>query len=199
MKRFVSFIIFFIGLYIPTALSFSMPQLQHTIHIHYLYSYFKQQQLKIDSQVMFRLSNEMEKALEHEIPLSFDIEFVLLENNQFFGIEYQSEKQSINYQITLSYFGYNKQYIITNERTQINQNFNNLKDALRTFGTLREFTITNLAKLNPKQKYTLKFRVKFDPWQLPTPLIINSFVNTDWYLSSEWFQKNVELPNNIQN
>jgi len=160
-------------------------------------SYFFQQadagQLTIDSQVIFILSDEMKKALGHEIPLYFDVELRVLEENELLKISYQKRHHSISYQISLSHSNYDNLFIITNMHRQSQQIFNTLQEALRTFGTLRNFNVMNLADFDKNKAYSIEFRVKFNRWMLPTALIINSFIDPNWYLSSDWHRVKIKV------
>ena len=157
-----------------------------SIHISYFHPHFKAEKLLIDSQVMFTLSTEMEKALKHNIPLTFDIEFKVFEENKLFGFNYQSTFKTVHYQIKVSYFNYSHQFIISNQRSQASQMFNSLEDAMRTFGTIRNFELINLADLSTDKEYSIAFKVSFNRWKLPTALIIDSLTNENWYLASDW-------------
>lgn len=154
-----------------------------SIHISYFHPYFEAGKLRIDSQVMFSLSPEMEQALQHQIPLTFDIEVKLLEQQAFY---FEREVKTIHYQIKVLYFNYSHKFIISNQRSQANQSFTSLKDALQTFGTIRNFKIIDLADLSSDKTYSIAFRVSFNRWKLPTPLIIDSFLDKSWYLASDW-------------
>lgn len=162
-----------------------------SVHIAYLHTNIKHQQLEVDSQVFFNLSDRVKKALEHEIPLHFNVEFRLVVKNSFLGFDYEEVVLSKTHQITLLYLGYDNKYHISNQRSQINQSFSHLNSALRTFGTIEGFNIVNLAKLPKNKEYSIELRVKLNPWKLPTPLIIESFTNSSWFLSSNWYKTRV--------
>lgn len=90
------------------------------------------------------------------------------------------------------YFNYSKQFIISNKRNQSSQKFNSLDSALRTFGTLYNFKIMDLNDFDTNKEYSIAFRVKFNRWHLPTPLIIDSFLEASWYLSSDWHKAPIQ-------
>ncbi len=164
-----------------------------SIGISYFFQQADAKQLTIDSQVIFILSDEMKKALEHEIPLYFDVELRVLEKKEFLMIGYQKLHHTISYQISLSHSNYDNLFIITNMRRQSHQTFNTLQEALRTFGTLRNFNVMNLADFDKNKAYSIEFRVKFNRWMLPTALIINSFIDSNWYLSSDWHRVKIKV------
>lgn len=98
MKLFVATLLFFMN-FSCFADDISPPSLPPSLHISYLHQHIADKQLKINSQVMFRLSSEMKKALEHEIPLTFDVELRILEKNSFLGFNYEKVHHDILFQI----------------------------------------------------------------------------------------------------
>lgn len=164
------------------------------IHIDNLSDYHEDQQLKADAQINITLSQRMIDALHHEIPLTFETELELNERFNFLGINLTRNRTHILYKTKLYYFTYNHLYFITNLRNKQTQSFDNLKKALNTLGTLDSFTITDLAELHPNTRYTLKLRLKFDSWDLPSPLLIETLTSHDWHLSSGWHDVTIQSP-----
>ncbi len=167
-----------------------------SINIAYLHQHIVDQQLKVNSQILFTLPKDMLKALRHEIPLTFNIELQLLEKHNFWGISYTRTRQSIRYQTQLSYNTYDKTYVISNTRNTEHQSFKNLHNALRTFGTVQNFTLANLANLHSSTDYVIAFKVSFNRWALPTPLLIEAFTHPRWHLSSNWHSIDLHSPKN---
>ncbi|WP_024850245.1 DUF4390 domain-containing protein [Hydrogenovibrio kuenenii] len=164
------------------------------IRITQLNDFHEEQQLKADAQIKIALSQRMQDALQHEIPLTFETEIELDERFNFLGINLTRNRVHILYKTKLYYFTYNHLYFITNLRNKQTQSFDNLKEALNTLGTLDSFTVTNLAELHPNTRYTLKLRLKFDSWDLPSPLLIETLTSNDWHLSSGWHDVTIESP-----
>lgn len=164
------------------------------IRIDQLSDYHENQQLKADAQINITLSQRMQEALRHEIPLTFETEIELDERFNFLGINLTRNRVHILYKTKLYYFTYNHLYFITNLRNNQTQSFDNLKEALNTLGTLDSFTVTDLAELHPNTRYTLKLRLKFDSWDLPSPLLIETLISNDWRLSSGWHDLTIKSP-----
>ncbi len=157
-----------------------------SINVAYLHANIIEQQLKVDSQVVFNFSERMYQAIKHDIPLTFDVQFRLVKNKRFLGINYRLTKERINYQIKIAYSNYNNKYFIYNKRTHNKQYFHTINDALLTFGTIRDFKITTTANLDPTAQYSIKFRLVLNKWQLPTQLIIEALTSRNWRLSNQW-------------
>lgn len=164
------------------------------IHIRYLNDYQSDQQLLLDSSIRFSLPDEILKAVQHEIPLTFETEIELNEVHPMLGIEIERNRVHIRYQTQLRYIGFNRRYIISNRRNNQVQAFENLKDALQTLGTLSNFKLTDLADLHPDTTYIINMRVRLNKWELPTPLIIDSLFRQNWHLDSGWRSIEIQSP-----
>lgn len=162
--------------------------------IQNLSDYHHDQLLKANAQIEIQLPKRMRDALKHEIPLTFETEFELNEKFNFLGINLNRNRTHILYKTKLYYFTYNQLYFITNLRNGRTQSFESLKEALNTLGTIDNFTITDLAELHPNTLYTLKLRLKFDPWELPSPLLIETLTSSDWHLFSGWHSVKIKSP-----
>lgn len=62
----------------------------------------------------------------------------------------------------------------------LNQNFDSLPEALAAIQRIYRWNIVDVAALEPDQRYQLNFRFRLDSSQLPRPLQINAFGQTDW-------------------
>lgn len=165
------------------------------INVLYLNDYQDDQQLKIDAQISINLSDKIKAALVNEVPLFFVTEIELNEQYDFLGFDAIRNRVSIRYETQLRYFSYNRSYVLINQRNQKVQNFSNLKEALRTVGTLDNFKITDLANLHPTTLYKMQLRIRFDPWALPTPMIIDTLFTKGWNLESPWHKIEIHSPN----
>lgn len=165
--------------------------IQAPIQIVLLNDYQNDQQLFLDAKVNFKLTDALLQAIQHEVPLTFDTEIELIEQQNFLGINFSRTRVKIRYQTQVRYFGYNHRYVIANKRNKKVQSFDNLNDALNTLGTLSNFPLADLADLHPDTLYSIKMRVSLNKWQLPTPLIVHAMFVSDWQLDSDW--RNIEI------
>jgi hypothetical protein len=62
----------------------------------------------------------------------------------------------------------------------LNQNFDSLPEALAAIQRISRWKIVDVAALESDQRYQLDFRFRLDSSQLPRPLQINAFGQTDW-------------------
>jgi len=150
--------------------------------------------LLLDSESLFHLPEQVKQAIHHEIPLNFKTEIRLLEETRWMGMTFQRTRFDLEYYTRLYAYGVNHHYVLYNTRNNKVQTFETLESALQTLGTLRAFPIAHLAELHPEQRYTLEMKISLDRWKLPAPLIIESFMDPDWHLESDWFESIIETP-----
>lgn len=183
---------------IPASLSANSspdPFKEGKVTVFYFNDYHDDQQLKIDAQVGITLSSAIEDALINEVPLTFETEIELNEQYQLLGFNAARNRVSISYQTKLHYYGYNQTYVLINQRNHKVQSFSQLADALKTLGTLDNFTLTDLTNLHPKTLYFVQLRVRFRHWELPAPMMIETLFAKGWRLSSDWHEIEIYSPN----
>jgi hypothetical protein len=66
----------------------------------------------------------------------------------------------------------------------LNQNFDTLPEALAAIQRFSHWKIAEVAGFEPDQRYLLEFRFRLDSSQLPRPLQINAFGQTDWDIAT---------------
>lgn len=62
----------------------------------------------------------------------------------------------------------------------LNQNFDTLPEALAAVQRFSHWKIAEVTGFDPEQHYLVEFRFRLDSSQLPRPLQINAFGQTDW-------------------
>ncbi len=166
--------------------------------VDYIYDYQKDQQLLIDANVKIILSDEMQRALHHEIDFFFitKVELEKKVNLMIFDsvFDFFKNQKYTHYKTKLSYSSYNKTYRLTNFRNQQTRQFKSLKDALYTLGAIHHFPVTELAKLHPGKTYQIKVKIELLPWRLPSPLIITALTQPEWQLESDWHKITIHAP-----
>jgi hypothetical protein len=164
------------------------------IRIMQVTDYQQDQHLLFDSQTRFNLPESVIQAIRSEIALSFETQIVFSEHQRLLGIKYHRERLNVRYQTELQYSSFERRYTLTNQRNQNTQSFGSLEKALTTLGTLSAFSVLPLSELHPGQKYTLKLRIRLNPWTLPAPLVFNSLFDNDWSVDSGWFETTFYTP-----
>ncbi len=165
-----------------------------TITIHDVMDYQKDKQLLIDSESTFNLPKHVVEAIDHEIPLSFFIEIELLEKSSSFGLETNRVRNRIEFHNEIRASGVNRTYTLFNSRNNNSQSFQSIESALKTLATIKAFPVASLSELHPKQRYTLRMRIKLDTLKLPAPLLLEAFFTDQWLLDSGWYETELQTP-----
>lgn len=150
--------------------------------------------LIISSVSTFNLSPNVIEAINHEIPLNFKIQIELLENGSWLWFDYQRTRQSIEFHTEVRAFGVNRTYTLYNSRNNKTRSFQSIDEALQTLSTLEAFPVISLSELHPKQRYTLRMRIKLDHWKLSPPLIFEAVFSDDWNIDSGWYETTLQTP-----
>lgn len=135
-----------------------------------------------------QLSTTMENALQRGVQLSF-VQAVESERERSYWLAEGLTEQERT--IRLSYNALLRQYYVT--LTGISSSHENLQDALRAVGDLRDWAVLNVKQMKRKSQYTFYVRMYLDISQLPKPLQVNALASSArWQLDSGWQEREVK-------
>ena len=130
----------------------------------------------------FELSHELKTAINDGIPISFTAE-VELNRPRWYWFDEKTIRSTQTVKIT--YDLWRRQYTAA-INGGLKQNFSNLDDAMRLVLNPRRWLIADKSALSAGATYNVAVRLKLDNNELSRPMLITSFSNSDWRLSSEW-------------
>ena len=137
--------------------------------------------LLVSADFGFELTQRLDEALNHGVPLYFVVEFELVRPRWYwFDEKTASEKLTLR----LMYHSLSRQYRVS--RGALYQNFASLGEALRTLGTVRNWAAVGRERLKPEESYLALLRMRLDTTQLPKPLQVSAFASREWALASDW-------------
>lgn len=132
-----------------------------------------------------QLSNTLEKALHRGVQLSF-VQAVESERERSFWLAESLTEQERT--VRLSYNALLRQYHVT--VAGVSSSHDNLPEALRAVGDLRDWAVLNVKQMKRKSQYSFFVRMYLDISQLPKPLQVNALASsTRWQLDSGWQEK----------
>jgi Domain of unknown function (DUF4390) len=135
-----------------------------------------------------QLSDTMENALQRGVQLSF-VQAVESERERSYWLAEGLTDQERT--IRLSYNALLRQYYVT--LAGVSSSHENLPDALRAVGDLRDWAVLNVKQMKKKNQYTFYVRMYLDLSQLPKPLQVNALASsTRWQLDSGWQEREVK-------
>jgi hypothetical protein len=129
----------------------------------------------------FELTQRLEEALNHGVPLYFVVECELVRPRWYW---FDEKSATAKLTLRLVYHTLSRQYRVS--RGALYQNFGTLGEALRTLGTVRDWTVAEREHLKPEENYIVSVRMRLDTAQLPKPFQVSAFVSREWTLASDW-------------
>lgn len=128
----------------------------------------------------FELSPAVETLLERGVTLTFRAEMDVTRPRWYWFNERVARKAQ---NFRLSYQTLTRQYRVAFGDLQ--QSYPTLRDALRKVSRIRQWVIVDKKELKPGAQYDASFRYYLDISQLPKPLQVTAFTNSEWELSAE--------------
>lgn len=140
----------------------------------------------LSATVKFELSAVVEDALLKGIPIIFVAEADLFRERWYWT---NKKVLSAERHMRLAYQPLTRRWrlnvasgLITNAAmgVALNQNFENLSDALAALRRISRWKIADASDIEPGQRHFVEFRFRLDVAQLPRPLQIGTLGQTDW-------------------
>lgn len=128
----------------------------------------------------FELAQHLEQMLDRGITLSFRAEFEVT-RPRWYWLDERLARRTMNFR--LSFHELTRQYRVASGDFQ--QSFPTLRQALRRLSTIRNWHIAETRALTPGFAYDARLRYYLDTSQLPKPLQLSAFANSEWDLASE--------------
>lgn len=135
----------------------------------------------VNADFSFDLSTTLEEALNSGVALHFVVEFELVRQRWYW---FDEREATGRLQLRLLYHALSRQYRVS--RGSLYQNFFSLTDALRTIGTVRNWTVLERDRVKPGENYMASVRMRLDSAQLPKPFQVSALTNREWVLASDW-------------
>ena len=140
--------------------------------------------------VKFELTAVVQDALSKGVPLFFVAEADILRERWYWS---HKKVLSAERHMRLAYQPLTRRWrlnvasgLITNAGLgmALNQNFDNLHDALAAVQRISRWDIADASDINLDQRHLVDFRFRLDVLQLPRPLQIGTLGQTDWDISA---------------
>ena len=139
--------------------------------------------LMVDADITYHLSKKTRDALEHGIPLEFDIEFRIKKEREWIWDEVIMMKMisfRIEYQPLSGY------YLVTQVNNGNRHQFRSLPEVLDFIGDINRFPLIGIDMIVPDNHYKAQIKAGLNTQALPAPLRPLAYISSDWKLSSRW-------------
>ena len=139
--------------------------------------------LRIDADIGYHLSKETRDALEHGIPLEFDIEFRIKKEREWIWDEIIVTKM-ITFRV--EYQPLSGHYLVTQTNTGHKYQFRDLSEVLDFIGDINQVPLIGIDMIVPDKNYKAEIRAELNIQALPAPLRPLAYISSQWQLSSPW-------------
>jgi hypothetical protein len=139
----------------------------------------------LDARLQLVLSSEALEALSSGIPLTIELQMVLIKHRRLVWDDVTFE---LAVRFELEYRPLAQRYIVRNLNSGDQDSFATLYSALNNLGRVQGLPVIDDALLEPDRKYRLRVRALLNTQQYPAPLRFLFFWRDEWQLESEWVQ-----------
>ncbi len=132
----------------------------------------------------FHLSPKAKKALQNGIPLYWNLRVRLVRQRHFW---WDKTLAKVNFSYRIQYHALLNRYRVQNISTGEIYNFSSLAAALDVIANVEKLLLIDQKAIEPGKQYGVKLKLNFVREKLPLPLRPSSYLDSQWYLSSDWF------------
>lgn len=135
----------------------------------------------------FRLSlpNQLQDAVNHGTPLSFQVEFKLARPRWYWSNE---DMITVTREQRISYNSLTQEYRVTTGVSQYR--YSTLNEALLNVSRISQWRILSPDQLQTGEQYQASLRIYLNTSKLPRTYQLNSLTNQGWGLNSGWYNFN---------
>jgi hypothetical protein len=137
----------------------------------------------LTADIVFQLSEKAKDALQNGVPLFWDLQIKLLQHRDFLW-DKKLVDTAIRYRI--QYQAMLNMYRVRNEDNGKVYNFSTLPAALSLMSAIVDFPVIEKLRIDAEKEYLCLLKINFDRNLLPLPLRPIAYIDSEWYLSSDW-------------
>jgi len=137
----------------------------------------------LSADIDFQLSEKAKEALQNGVPLFWNIRIKI---NRPRHILWHKTLVETILRYRLQYHALLNMYRVINENSGETHNFSTLSGALDLLSDLHGIHMLAESDLTREKQLLIELKVEFDRNALPLPLRPISYLNRQWYLSSDW-------------
>ena len=138
--------------------------------------------LEIQAQIKYRLSPTAKEALHKGVPLTWNVLVEIRELGQI----WDNTIYALELPYRLQFHALLSQYEVLTPNKQ-SEMFLTLNAALSFLANLRDVEPVSAKLFEPGHRYKLAVKCEFDRESLPVPLRPFAYLDSQWYLSSNWY------------
>ena len=137
----------------------------------------------LSADIDYQLSEKAREALQNGVPLFWILHVKVTQQRHNLWDKILAE---LTMRYRIQYHALLNMYRVKNEYSGAVDNFSTLSAALDWMSTIRNVQILDRDEIEPLKHYVVAIKVHFDRDALPLPLRPVAYINSQWYLSSDW-------------
>ncbi len=137
----------------------------------------------LSAQINYHLSQKAKSALQSGVPLYWDLQVKVKQTPSYW---WSKTWLIVGKHYRLQYHALLNLYRLKNEDDGVEHNFSTLASALELMSVVTDLPIIKKAELDPEQYYVCWVKLNFERDALPLPLRPFAYIDSRWYLSSDW-------------
>ncbi|MFZ2727627.1 MAG: DUF4390 domain-containing protein [Methylococcaceae bacterium] len=160
---------------------------QQTAQIKTISTTIENKQYTLSADLNYALSAEVKDALQNGVPLFWQVQ-IKIQQARPLSLLWHKTLREFDLRYRLQYHVLLNMYRVNNETTGEVANFSTLPAALDLMATLRHIPLIAIEKVAANRPSFIALKINFDRNALPLPLRQTTYLDTQWYLSSDWTQ-----------
>jgi hypothetical protein len=140
---------------------------------------------RLTARIDYRLTAEVEEALQNGIPLTFSVDLVIDRVRPWLP---NQEVLEITRNWQLSYEPLSQRYLVSYPDDREPSSHTTLFGALNAAGRLQGLPVIEEAQFGADEAYEIALRAALNQRTLPTPLQLLAFWNRGFSLQSDWYE-----------
>ncbi len=138
----------------------------------------------LDANVAYEFGEQVLDALDSGVSITLEVEIELQQPRELLWNE---TVYSLHQRYQINYHALSDQYLVTNLTTQVSTSFPTRYAALQALGQVRDLPLIDLNLLQAGQEYLARLRAGIVITELPAPLKLWAFLQSDWRAKSDWY------------
>jgi len=139
----------------------------------------------MDASINYDLNDSVLEALNHGIQLQFDV-LVEIRRERSWLWDGTAKELTLSYQ--LEHQPLSNNYLVTNLSTGDREQLQDMDEALKFLGTIRDYPLIEQSVLDPDRSWNCIIMAELKIRTLPLPLQPLAYISPNWHLTSQWYE-----------
>lgn len=136
----------------------------------------------LNSRIQYTLSPTAKEALDKGVPLAWVVSVRVQQTGRWWPVTLSEQQR----RYSLQFHALLNQYSVKRSDAESAETFLSLNAALDFMSVVPDIKLIDREALHNGEHYQIAIKARFDREALPSPLRPTAYLNSDWFLSSDW-------------